>query len=142
MFQFGWFPTYTYEFSICYMDITPCGLPHSDICGFNAYLPLPAAFRSLSRPSSAPSAKAFPLRSSSLDFFELCRQLCLFHEHVTPRCALSASSSAPCAWRTLRKIALRFENKFRRANFQTRAARQLVFRTTKIVIITLLEFFG
>ena len=30
----------------------------------NAYLRLPAAFRSLSRPSSAPSAKAFPLRSS------------------------------------------------------------------------------
>ena len=32
-----------------------------------AYLPLPAAYRSLSRPSSAPSAKAFPLRSCSLD---------------------------------------------------------------------------
>ena len=31
------------------------------------YLLLPAAFRSLSRPSSAPDAKAFPLRSSSLD---------------------------------------------------------------------------
>ena len=33
----------------------------------NAYLQLPAAYRSLSRPSSAPSAKAFPLRSSQLD---------------------------------------------------------------------------
>ena len=33
----------------------------------DAYLPLPAAFRSLSRPSSAPSAKAFPLRPFSLD---------------------------------------------------------------------------
>ena len=33
----------------------------------NAYLQLPEAFRSLSRPSSAPDAKAFPLRSSSLD---------------------------------------------------------------------------
>ena len=30
----------------------------------DAYLPLPEAFRSLSRPSSAPDAKAFPLRSS------------------------------------------------------------------------------
>ena len=30
----------------------------------NAYLQLPAAFRSLSRPSSAPDAKAFPLCSS------------------------------------------------------------------------------
>ena len=29
----------------------------------NAYLRLPVAYRSLSRPSSAPSAKAFPLRS-------------------------------------------------------------------------------
>ena len=33
----------------------------------NAYLQLPAAFRSLSRLSSAPSAKAFPLRSLQLD---------------------------------------------------------------------------
>ncbi len=30
----------------------------------NAYLQLPEAYRSLSRPSSAPDAKAFPLRSS------------------------------------------------------------------------------
>ena len=34
----------------------------------NAHLQLPEAFRSLSRPSSAPDAKAFPLRSSSLDY--------------------------------------------------------------------------
>ena len=33
----------------------------------NAYLQLPEAYRSLSRPSSAPDAKAFPLRSCSLD---------------------------------------------------------------------------
>ena len=33
-----------------------------------AHLQLPEAFRSLSRPSSAPDAKAFPLRSSSLDY--------------------------------------------------------------------------
>ena len=32
-----------------------------------AHLQLPEAFRSLSRPSSAPDAKAFPLRSYSLD---------------------------------------------------------------------------
>ena len=32
-----------------------------------AYLQLPEAFRSLSRPSSAPDAKAFPLRSFTLD---------------------------------------------------------------------------
>ena len=32
-----------------------------------AYLQLPAAYRSLSRPSSAPDAKAFTLRSCSLE---------------------------------------------------------------------------
>ena len=41
--------------------------PHSDICGYNGYLLLPAAFRSLSRPSSAPSAKASALCSFLLD---------------------------------------------------------------------------
>ena len=33
----------------------------------DAYVPLPEAYRSLSRPSSAPDAKAFPLRSDLLD---------------------------------------------------------------------------
>ena len=42
---------------------SPCVFPHSEICGYNAYLQLPAAYRSLSRPSSALDAKAFPLRS-------------------------------------------------------------------------------
>ena len=35
----------------------------------DARLQLPAAYRSLSRPSSAPSAKAFALRPFSLDLF-------------------------------------------------------------------------
>ena len=42
--------------------VSPFGNPRID-----AYLPLPVAYRSLSRPSSAPSAKAFPLRPFSLD---------------------------------------------------------------------------
>ena len=42
---------------------SPWGFPHSEIRGYNAYLQLPAAYRSLSRPSSAPDAKAFTLRS-------------------------------------------------------------------------------
>ena len=37
----------------------------------DAYVPLPGAYRSLSRPSSAPDAKAFPLRSSSLNLLVL-----------------------------------------------------------------------
>ena len=36
---------------------------------YNAHLQLPAAYRSLSRPSSALGAKAFPLRSLQLDHF-------------------------------------------------------------------------
>src|SRR5574344_836434 len=35
----------------------------------NVHLQLPEAYRSLSRPSSAPDAKAFPLRSYQLDHF-------------------------------------------------------------------------
>ena len=38
--------------------VTPFGNPR-----INGYLLLPVAYRSLSRPSSAPDAKAFPLRS-------------------------------------------------------------------------------
>ena len=37
-------------------EVFSCGFPHSDIYGYNAYLPLPVAFRSLSRLSSALSA--------------------------------------------------------------------------------------
>ena len=38
--------------------VAPFGNP-----GIEAYVQLPQAYRSLSRPSSAPDAKAFPLRS-------------------------------------------------------------------------------
>ena len=56
--------------------VAPFGYPR-----INGYLLLPEAFRSLSRPSSAPDAKAFPLRSFQLDLsnhllilkVELCR---------------------------------------------------------------------
>ena len=44
-----------------------------------AYLQLPAAFRSLSRPSSAPDAKAFPLCSSLLELLGslICLNCCV-----------------------------------------------------------------
>ena len=42
--------------------VAPFGNPR-----IKGYLLLPAAYRSLSRPSSAPDAKAFPLRSFQLD---------------------------------------------------------------------------
>ena len=52
-----------------------------------AYLQLPAAYRSLSRPSSAPDAKAFALCSYSLElslFFRICCSLELleFHKQI------------------------------------------------------------
>ena len=47
--------------------VLPAGFPHSDICGLNGYLLLTAAFRSLSRLSSALSAKASTLRSFTLN---------------------------------------------------------------------------
>ncbi len=46
---------------------SPWVFPHSEIRGYNAHLQLPAAYRSLSRPSSAPDAKAFTLCSFLLE---------------------------------------------------------------------------
>ena len=47
--------------------VLPCRVsPFGDL-RIKAYLQLPEAYRSLSRPSSAPDAKAFPLRSFQLD---------------------------------------------------------------------------
>ena len=69
-------------FSCPYLDVSVQGVPHVHLfysvhvdavlphrvspfgnLRINAYVPLPVAYRSLSRPSSAPDAKAFPLRS-------------------------------------------------------------------------------
>ena len=49
--------------------VSPARFPHSEICGYNRYLLFPAAYRSLSRLSSALSAKASTLRSFLLDLF-------------------------------------------------------------------------
>ena len=43
--------------------VLPCRVSPFGHLRIKGYLLLPAAFRSLSRPSSAPDAKAFPLRS-------------------------------------------------------------------------------
>ena len=82
MFQFRPFPSYTYLIQCTMLKYCSSGFPHSEIHGYNGYLLLPVAYRSLSRPSSAPDAKAFPLRSFQLDLsnhllilkVELCRQ--------------------------------------------------------------------
>ena len=67
MFQFRPFPSYTYFIQCTMPEYCSGGFPHSEIHGFSGYLLLPVAYRSLSRPSSAPDAKAFPLRSFQLD---------------------------------------------------------------------------
>ena len=48
------------------MGVSPFGNPRIE-----AYLQLPAAYRSLSRPSSAPDAKAFTLCSLSLELSKI-----------------------------------------------------------------------
>ena len=43
--------------------VLPCRVSPFGNLRIDAYVPLPVAYRSLSRPSSAPDTKAFPLRS-------------------------------------------------------------------------------
>ena len=63
MFQFRAFPSPHAD------TVLPCRVSPFGNLRINAYVPLPGAYRSLSRPSSAPDAKAFPLRSYQLDHF-------------------------------------------------------------------------
>ena len=68
MFQFRRFPRYTYfEFQCNVPEYEPRWVSSFRNLRINAYLQLPETFRSLSRLSSAPSAKAFALRPCSLD---------------------------------------------------------------------------
>ena len=71
MFQFRPFPSYAYLIQRTMTKYCLVGFPHSEIHGFSGYLLLPVAYRSLSRPSSAPDAKAFPLRTFSLNLLVL-----------------------------------------------------------------------
>ena len=56
-------------YSVCSHYASHSGVSPFGYLRIEAYLQLPAAFRSLSRPSSAPNAKAFPLRSLQLDLY-------------------------------------------------------------------------
>ena len=56
-------PPPCYFIHMAVTGLLPVVFPHSEICGSNGYLLLTAAYRSLSRPSSAPDAKAFALYS-------------------------------------------------------------------------------
>ena len=72
--------------------VAPFGNPR-----INGYLLLPEAFRSLSRPSSAPDAKAFPLRSFQLDLPSQVRSL-RFRFAKTPRSLLLLSPNSFWRW--------------------------------------------
>ena len=80
MFQFRRFPRYTY-FEVQYnvLRYEPEWVSSFRDLRINAYLQLPEAYRSLSRLSSAPSAKAFALRPCSLDHsnYSLSRMACI-----------------------------------------------------------------
>ena len=68
MFQFRRFPRCTYfEFQYNVPEYELRWVSSFRNLRINAYLQLPEAYRSLSRLSSAPSAKAFALRPCSLD---------------------------------------------------------------------------
>ena len=72
MFQFRRFPRYTYFEVQCNVpEYEPRWVSSFRNLRINAYLQLPEAYRSLSRLSSAPSAKAFALRPCSLDHIKL-----------------------------------------------------------------------
>ena len=80
MFQFRRFPQYTYfEFQCIVPEYEPRWVSSFRNLRINAYLQLPEAYRSLSRLSSAPSAKAFALRPCSLDHsnYSLSRMACI-----------------------------------------------------------------
>ena len=67
MFQFPGLSRRTYVFSAPYRRITSGGFPHSGIRGSQAIQRLLAAYRSRSRPSSTPGAKASTMCPSYLD---------------------------------------------------------------------------
>ena len=84
MFQFPTFPSIHY---FTHAQITNLFLlvefPHSDIYGYNGYLLLPVAFRSLSRLSSAIGTQAFSLCSQQLNIFYFLLILKLYNLSIT-----------------------------------------------------------
>ena len=123
MFQFRPFPSYTYLIQCTMLEYCSSGFPHSEIHGYSGYLLLPVAYRSLSRPSSAPDAKAFPLRSFQLDLsnhllilkVELCRQfnrifeiVIVTHLYDVPQLKLKIRSSVLSNKRPLCCLAYHF----------------------------------
>ena len=91
MFQFRPSPSYTYLIQCTMLEYCSSGFPHSEIHGYSGYLLLPVAYRSLSRPSSAPDAKAFPLRSFQLDLLSCEQERSRSGSHEFELCRLQSS---------------------------------------------------
>ena len=91
MFQFRPFPSYAYLIQRTMLKYCLSGFPHSEIHGYSGYLLLPVAYRSLSRPSSAPDAKAFPLRSFQLDLLSCKQERSRSGSHEFELCRLQSS---------------------------------------------------
>ena len=68
MFQFGRFPVYTYVFSIHFPDMSPGGLPHSDICGSRLICSSPQLFAACHVLLRLPVPRHSPCALFSLNF--------------------------------------------------------------------------
>ena len=84
-------PSHTLCIHVCAIWFCHMRFPHSEIHGYSAYLRLPVAYRSLSRPSSALGAKAFPLCSFSLELLSTATSLSLLFRY-SPIKAISCSN--------------------------------------------------
>ena len=100
MFQFPGLPPHAYVFSMRYRRITSGGFPHSGIRGSQAIQRLPAAYRSRSRPSSTPGAKASTMCPSYLDGD---------HAHETAREGRPRYAVIPVCWQCCAVFKVRVE---------------------------------
>ena len=125
MFQFRPFPSYAYLIQRTMTKYCLVGFPHSEIHGYSGYLLLPVAYRSLSRPSSAPDAKAFPLRSFQLDLL-VAKSACLrFRQQPSALAENCARSLAPRFPRTNACAGLREEGGYAYDSLLSQRSRSL-----------------
>ena len=98
-------------YSVYHYTSSTCRVPSFGYPRIKAYLQLPVAFRSLSRPSSAPSAKAFSLRSFSLELSFFSSSLLMRVSQIGCYCFCSLRCSFPF-FSTFRKTNLLIDSLF------------------------------
>src|ERR1700761_1394657 len=119
MFQFARLTSADYEFIDRWRRITDAGFSHSEIRGSKAIQRLTAAYRSRSRPSSTPGAKASTVNSYYLDGerpIQINVQITKLNTHILALCSfqgpprrtsgfsgggLSKLSSVPTSWKLM-----------------------------------------